>query len=65
MENSWVGEPPIADLCELLPGETSAALTTSSQCTKPRRLKCSLKPAQALVIARYRVVLTPTSVDRR
>ena len=24
MENSWVGEPPIADLCELLPSEAIA-----------------------------------------
>ena len=65
MEDTWVGEPSIADLCELLPSETSPALTASLHRAEPHPLEGLLKSAQAFVIAWYREVSTPALVDRR
>lgn len=65
MEDTWVGEPSIADLCELLPSETFPALTASLHRAEPHPLEGLLKSAQAFVIAWYRVVSTPALVDRR
>ena len=65
MEDTWIGEPSIADLRELLPSETLPALTASLHRAEPHHLEGLLKSAQALVVARYRVVSTPALVDRR
>jgi hypothetical protein len=65
MEDTWVGEPSIADLRELLPSETFPTLTASLLRAEPHHLEGLLKSAQAFVIARYRVVSTPALVDRR
>ena len=65
MEDTRVGEPSIADLCEFLPSETFPALTAALHRAEPHHLEGLLKSAEAFVIAWYRVVSTPTVVDRR
>ena len=39
MEDTWVGEPSIADLSELLPSETFPALTASLHRAEPLLLQ--------------------------
>jgi hypothetical protein len=45
MEDTWVGEPSIADLRELLPSETFPALTASLHRAEPHHLEGLLKSA--------------------
>ena len=57
MEDTKVGEPSIADLCELFPSETLPALTASLRRAEPHHseglLKSAFAFAFAFVIARY------------